>query len=147
MSSQRIAIQNLMYDLSKQGPFYEVSYDPSTRKPVQIDITTATAVEPTSIQVNEIDSKFTVDKLHGRSEILRTDWKFELLLAFKKEVLLEFFEKKLMLTPPRIAPDAQKGWKQVTIFIDKARPSHPVQQQSPTGTKVTLAFTARLGRV
>lgn len=147
--SQRIAVQLLIHQLVEEATFYKVTYDAPTGKPVQIDTEDESQrITPASVEVNETDGRFDTDEDQGRKlSLIKADWSFKCVIAFKDEAVMEYFEKMLSENLPKLPSDRSKGWRQVTLYLASYRVEHPVRQEPTHGTKATIAFKAKLGRV
>lgn len=145
----RLKIQSKLIEVVKAGPYYQVNYNVDAT-PISFDIGDVghPAIEPSSVRSNEIGSLFSQDPLHGSSlSLSRTEWNFLVRITFNVEVTLEAFEESMMKNPPIIPADGVKGYRQVTLLLDRISAIHPVQQQAPNGTEATIAFKARIGRL
>lgn len=140
MAYDRLRIQSALIDLGRAGPFYEVTYDPDTKKPE-----VGSAVTPT-VYVNEIAAQFTEAEVNRRSlKQDRDGWLFSLMLTFDGEALLEAFEKAWCENPPKLARDAVNGLNHnVILLLTQAAYSHPIQHDGPHGTQVTYTVEADL---
>lgn len=147
--SQRIAVQLLIHQVIADSVFYRAAYDPASGRPIQINTSdSAQRITPQSVEVNETDDRFDIDTDQGRRlSLTKADWSFKCLAAFKDEAVLEYFENALALNPPVLPSDKTKGWRQVTLYLASCRIEHPVRQEPSHGTRVAIAFKARLGRV
>lgn len=154
--SQRVHIQNAILDLvlgnTESGAqpvakFVEVPYVEG--RPQQIDYEAADTVVPASAHVNETGQSFQEDTDVKHKRVQKcVEWTFDLTLAWNVEVTLEFFLKAVTENVPLVAKDETEGWQQCRLYFGQpVRVSHGAQQQSPSGTNVTIAIKGKLGRV
>lgn len=150
MKSQRVRIQNFLIALARDSTdFFPVTYKPGS------DANKWEADEPDfgtpelvcSALCNEQSSAFDTDAKHGRKfQVDRTSWTFELKIAFSKEVTVEKFEEKVTETPPSLARDEAEGLRGVKLLLERTEITHPVKQESKTGTKAKFFFRADQNR-
>lgn len=145
--TQRIRIQRKIITLVKEGEFYRVTYDRNTGLPEDIVREESRRVSPTSVLVNEIASQFTVDEEYGRDyRLKRSQWVFEVLVEFSREVTMEFWEEA-MLDLPILEADEEHGLPQVMLVLKRNGVIHPVQQNASTGTLAKVVLEAVVGRI
>ncbi len=138
--TQRVRVQTLIIDTIRAANFHEIKYN-DDHTPIEIDILTADVVPPASVKSNEIQSIFEPDTAYGDGwRTKRSGWTFEALVEFDVEVTLERFERAMMQTPLKLAPDAANGLEAVIIAMTQTNVSHPVTQQPETGTQVRFVF-------
>lgn len=143
VKSLKVEAQKLLVNAVKGFKFPKMAYDGDGMPLPPDDANYETPQTP--ILSNEVAGSFVIDNNHGRSRILKHEsWAFELRLKFKGEVLLEPFENEMRLSPPKYY-ERGEGEK-ITMLIARKEVSHPVQQQSATGTQVTYIFQANVGR-
>lgn len=151
MKFYRTEIQNALVAAAMAGVFPIVSYDPTTHVAstsyVSGDLLAVGSwVAPVAALANEINGSFEEARLQRRKyQLDRTNWTFQLKLEFNREVVLELFEDSLRVTPPRVLRDPTNGLtNQVTLRLIDVVPTHPIQQESSTGTKAVYRFEARI---
>ena len=102
------------------------------------------ALVPSSAEANEVQVVFDIDERYGRGvRQIRTSWAWQLKLKFEREVILDGFEKALMVDPLVIARDTASGIdRQITLLLETSNPRHPPRGGPSNGTKVTYRFVA-----
>jgi hypothetical protein len=139
--SLKTQVQTLLVNAALGFNFPKVTYN-SDGTPLPID-DEAYETPQTPILCNEVGGSFVIDNRHGRDRILKHEsWAFELRMKFGGEVLLETFEDEMRLSPPYFG----ESQKRVALLMARKEVTHPVQQQSATGTQVTYIFQAQVGR-
>jgi hypothetical protein len=138
----RSEVQTRLRSLAMAGPFYEVTYDPSTKVPS----VGSTHIAPSSAVTDEISSNWAPARRNRRDFALdREGWTFLLKLEFQRGVSAEAFEEAVASSPPVIVRDAASGRpKQLTLILLDAKYEHPLQQQPNRGSQIDYTFEARL---
>jgi hypothetical protein len=139
-------IQNKLLDrIELSNTFLRVTYDGNNRASVSSTPETGTAVLA-SRHANETNARFIEDDRNGRDRTLRkSDWLFELRAKFICEVCVDDFLEEWRLSPLVLSREDTSS-KQVTLFLDEAKITHPPQKTSSTGTQLLLTIRAELSR-
>lgn len=133
--NDRIRIQNFLTLVAREFDFPVVVYDGGVARIGQ------ESLKPKSSLSNETASNFQTDGKQGRFEARRrTNWTFELVLEFDREVVLEGFEESLTAPVLRLPKEDGKAYSNVAIRLLRTEADHPVQQQPSRGTIATLTF-------
>jgi len=143
-TSQKMRAIIFLLDLFNNATnFHPVTHDKDTGYP---SIDDGESVEIASVFTNEVLSRWEESR-RGRLKDSRerSAWAFQVLLTFPQEVLLEFFEKSITETVPKLA--ATSELRQCRFLLQNAEITHPVQQQSEGGTKVVYTFSVEEGRL
>jgi len=123
------------------GTFIEVTYTPEG------DILNqGLQTQPSSIEVNELTSRYRVDRHKGRGlETNRVGWQWLLILRFDQEVIAEVFEENLQLNPPcvRRLMDGDQERQAVLLMLD-CDYIHPPRGAPSNGTELRYRFEALL---
>lgn len=139
-------IQRGLIEICEAQRYYVVSY--IGNKPQNIDPSISEYSAPATVRANELESAFAIDARNGRSLSLnRTEWSFQVRMTFAKEVSLEAAELSLMTNPPMIPGDPSQNVPSMRVILERVRYIHPVQQQSASGTDVSLAFRVSFVRL
>lgn len=144
MANQSDRIHNAIVGAILAFAFPIVSYDPDTR----LRTTSTSLTESAStVLVREVSSTFDTAVGQRRTPRLaeRTDWEWEALVNFDGDVSLESFEKTYTDSPLFLLRTAELD-QQVVIALVKVDYTHPPEQQSSSGTRAVLTFTASLSR-
>lgn len=141
LSKERI--QNKILELGKAGPYYAVSYDPTTGVAAADE---GANIAPASCTTNETRALF--GPAHTKQYESRDVkvWSFELRVAFDREVTLEKFLTNLADRPPILPMDTVTGQRQVTLNLAgfALLNAHPPQQQPARGTHARVDIEAVL---
>lgn len=145
-TSEKIRIQNALIVLGQAGPFYAVTYDPTTKLAADIEIGVDPTVTPPWVISNEIQAEFDPDPRHGRDRKLRRmSWSWILICRFNEEVT-PFEAEWLWLNSPPILPRTADFPEQVTLDLLRTTYTHPTTQSSYSGSQIEFTFEARLSR-
>lgn len=150
--SDKLKIQKAMIALARAGEFYQVDYDEQgapidfardTEDNIPIGTPIGTRISPGSVGCNEVSSRFAPDTRQGRRVATKaSEWLFELVLAFDKEALLEWFEKSINQNVPIVRLD---NGTSALLRLRQKTVRHPIRQQSSGGTQVTYTVLADCG--
>jgi hypothetical protein len=141
------AVHNALVAAINQGIFLPVTYDPAT-KLMSIPEDESEAIPPASLAANELTCLFGLPERNRRDRIMeRNTWRWQAIVKFHREVVLELFEEAVLAEPILIAQDDTKSLRQITLHLIDADYIHPPKQSSSSGTQVTYTFEARLGPV
>jgi hypothetical protein len=144
MANQSDRIHDAIYGALSAYQFPIVSYDPDTG----LRTTSTTSFEtPDTVLIREVASTFDTAVGERRTPRLheRIDWEWEARIAFDGQVSLEAFERAYSDTPLFLPRTAELD-RQATIVIERVEYTHPPEQQSSSGTRAVLTFTASLSR-
>lgn len=144
MATQGDRIHDAIHGAISGWSFPLVTYDPDTGLRTTADIGTES---PDTLLVRDITSSFDAAVGFRRQPRVREriDWTWEATLAFDNQVAIEDFEEFYTQAPLFLARTVDFD-QQVTITLDQAEYTHPTEQQSSSGTRATLTFTASLSR-
>jgi len=138
--SDTVRVMNRLREVAAAASFLGVQYDASG-DPSLSDVSHS----PVSVEVNEVSSEWETDSRYGRGMVYQPiDWRFDLVLAFDREVDLQDLRVTLSrtVTVPR---DQALGLRQITLKLKSDDVSHPPREGSG-GTRVTLSFDADIER-
>jgi hypothetical protein len=140
-------VHNAIVEALQQGIFLPVTYDPTT-KLMSVPTDEEDAVPPSSLAANELTCLFGLPERNRRERIMeRGTWRWQVIVKFDREVVLEVFEESLVAAPILVARDPSKSLRQITLQLIDAEYVHPPKQSPSSGTQVTYTFEARLGPV
>lgn len=141
------AAHNAIVAAINQGVFLPVTYDPAT-KLMSIPEDESEAIPPASLAANELTCLFGLPERNRRDRIMeRNTWRWQAIVKFHREVVLELFEEELLAAPILVAQDDTKNLRQITLHLIDADYTHPPKQSPSSGTQVVYTFEARLGPV
>ena len=141
-TNQYERVQQRLVATGQAGIFHAVFYDPETQLARVLD----TEVEPATVIAQEINAQFSFpvnNRLTFR--YAKTEWSWDLTLIFDQAVSIETFEDTIAATPIRV--DATPTSSQIIMELDSSKYDHPLQQESPRGTRAVLSFKARMSPV
>lgn len=136
----KVRIQQFLVAFTKAGTFPSILYAAGMAQQPE-----DASVAPASVTCNETGSDWAIDDRDGRKlSQTRTNWNFEVRVAWDKEVSLELFEQAWAESPPLIAKDDPNypGDKNLHLFLVSIQVTHPVEQGGPKGTKAVLTIQA-----
>lgn len=142
---EKVRVHNAILALLQAGPYYAVAYDPDTKLAQDVDVATATPLDPDSCQTNEIASSFGADDQfrRGAPRSERERWLWVGLVKFNREVTVH--EAEAAWAEPTVLPRTDT-FRQVRIDLVSADYQHPTRQQSHSGTQVQFQFQVTLSR-
>lgn len=145
MKLQKSRIFNKLYSLAKAGEFYRVHY--ASDGSMLTDYNAADKIQPKTILVNELTAEFeTPENFRRFARRERSNWVWELYLAFSVEAALEKFEKQLIEKAIILPHDPDEELPQVTLNLLSVEYTHPVKREPAGGTQVSFTFQATVGR-
>jgi hypothetical protein len=142
LAFQKVRVHNYLINLVRSAKFYVATYGSDGK----ISFSESSTAVPKTIVANEVTSDFDIDAVFHRSKRLsRTNWDWQLILGFDKEVILESFENLLMETHLHLAKDETNDLRQVELRLISAEYTHPPKHQASSGTIVTYSFSVTIG--
>ena len=128
-------IQTTIINAARSGTFYRVTY--SNNLPT---VNTVSPVAPNTIQCNETNCVFEVDRRNGKGHTQRRrEWGFQLILAFNREVTIEPFVDFLSDPALKAYDNANKFIG--TLELRSCAAVHPTTKQGSTGSEFVLNFS------
>lgn len=135
-------IQNAIRDIVSSVEYFPITYDGDSEDHAALG---ETAIDPSSVEVNQTAFELAVDPRYGRSLVRTpTEWSFELILKFPKEVSLNELVQTL-LESPIVPRNTEQNHPQVTLKLTDASFDEPTRKSS-SGTKATFTFDAEVER-
>jgi hypothetical protein len=146
MYLQKARIYNKLLELAQVGKFYLATYNADGT--LVENYTTDKEVSPKTISINEVTSDFDTPvnfRRYARRE--RSNWTWQLFLAFDKEVIVERFEKEIIANALILPYDKTHNLQQVTLNLVDVEYTHPVKREPAAGTQASFTFQAALGPI
>jgi hypothetical protein len=134
-------IQNRLREIVAAANFPVVEYEGAGNT---ASLSESETSAPESVEVNQISKEMGIDGRNGRQLVYRpTDWRFDLVLAFRKEVGLDELEQALRATP-RVSRDAANNHPLVLLRMRDVDYEEPPRRGGPM--KVTYTLDADVER-
>lgn len=132
-------ISDALIAKAKAAQWVSVTYDDDG------NMVQGATVLPKSVLTNETQGTFDIDKRHGQSfRDKRTLWRWELLVCFDEQVILERFEDDCTCNPIYIPRDTANGIDTPLLLrLRSTEAQHPPQNQPSNGTEAKFTFDAQ----
>lgn len=144
----KVRVQNAILGLLQAGPYYAVTYSPTTKFAENIDTASATPITPASAVANEKAATFEIDQRHRRDlKFDRTSWAWVGIVKFNREVTAHAAEEAWSTDPlvlPRSTGD--DPFRQATIHLIASSYQHPIKQGGYSGSLIEFSFEIRVSR-